>query len=372
MICLSVFATVVILGLQIGMSLAQQTEARAVGPALPGAATPVTPVFEGAGWWEYVAGGVLYDVFFVDALHGWAVGDSAWRTEDGGATWQRVPLFGVGNSSGNTLQSVVFGDSQIGWIAKRSGGVLRSGDGGRTWNAALDDPAYNSSPPFLDAVDAQTVWTGRTPMLICEDHPTTCVPYAQAFRSTDGGSNWERKYFLGTCDLLGLDFIDRQHGRVTVWSRYGDTSVVLAATTNGGETWSEIKIGDVAAGQPSVVPGDVSFASPSHGWMIWQSPYNGPWSIAHTTDSGLTWTEQYTAAGGSFTWLQAFDVDRAWAGLGTSNGGATWQQLTANGPTRARFRTAQEGWGGQGWHHLPLDRWRPHLANGLCRSAHPA
>jgi photosystem II stability/assembly factor-like uncharacterized protein len=351
-ICLPLLVALAVLVLHASAESTPPTEAQTPGLALPAAASAVTPVFEGAGRWEYAGGGALNDVFFVDALHGWAVGDSAWRTENGGATWQRMPLFGAGNSPGNSLHRVVFADSQSGWIATLMGGVLRSADGGRTWTRVLDDPSYHNvySPPFLDAVDAQTVWMGRDPRVGCDPDPSYgCMPYARAFRSTDGGLNWEHKYGFHPGDLRGLDFVDAQHGWVTVWSGEERTSV-LAATMDGGESWTQVRIGDVNAGQPEIHLGDVSFGSPSQGWMTWQSAGDDAWSIVHTTDGGNTWAAQYTTAAGAFTWLQALDTNRAWAGLGTavlgtSDGGVTWQQLAADDPARARFRTAQEGWG---------------------------
>ncbi len=69
------------------------------------------------------------DVFFLDENHGWVVGDTMWRTTDGGENWTRTPMFGVDH-----LTSVTFADTNIGWALERRGGVLRSENGGMSWN----------------------------------------------------------------------------------------------------------------------------------------------------------------------------------------------------------------------------------------------
>ncbi|REJ69293.1 MAG: hypothetical protein DWQ31_05330 [Planctomycetota bacterium] len=82
----------------------------------------------------------LRDVFFVDAEHGWAVGDrgAIWHTRDGGRRWEpqesRVAC---------RLNSVEFVDRDVGWAAGgwtdpisyvSRGVLLTTSDGGRTWN----------------------------------------------------------------------------------------------------------------------------------------------------------------------------------------------------------------------------------------------
>src|SRR5690349_8042605 len=82
-------------------SLAMQASfaTRAVGDDIPTA-------------WRHDA--ELADVCFIDAEHGWAVGDRGvvWRTDDGGKIWHLM-------KSGVTcrLDSVSFADAEHGWIA---------------------------------------------------------------------------------------------------------------------------------------------------------------------------------------------------------------------------------------------------------------
>ena len=88
----------------------------------------------------------LNDVCFVDAEHGWAVGDrgTIWHTDDGGRRWT-LQDSGVACP----LNSVCFLDAQVGWAAggyahpyahTSSGVVLATRDGGRHWQPVLKTP----------------------------------------------------------------------------------------------------------------------------------------------------------------------------------------------------------------------------------------
>lgn len=79
----------------------------------------------------------IKDIFFLDENHGWAVG---WvglilRTTDGGRTWQEVRS----GTTGWTLASIRFRDPENGWIVGPFGQILRSRDGGLTWTE-LESP----------------------------------------------------------------------------------------------------------------------------------------------------------------------------------------------------------------------------------------
>jgi hypothetical protein len=66
----------------------------------------------------------------VDAEHGWVVGDGGLllRTTDGGDTWQELPA-----PARTDLRAVDFLDPLEGWVAGTDGFVLHTSDGGDTW-----------------------------------------------------------------------------------------------------------------------------------------------------------------------------------------------------------------------------------------------
>lgn len=131
---------------------------------------------------------------FVDALHGWAVGDrgAIWHTDDGGQQWQR-------QSSGLScpLRAVSFCDEQIGWVA-----------GG---------------------------WT----------HPYTLASSGVLLATTDGGQTWTNTPKLTLPSLRRMRFLDPQQGWVL-----GDRSAMYPSgvfvTEDGGRHWSPLPGGDSA------------------------------------------------------------------------------------------------------------------------------
>jgi photosystem II stability/assembly factor-like uncharacterized protein len=73
----------------------------------------------------------LYDMVFIDAAHGWIVGDNGivLASSDGGQGWE---LLRAGPSF-PPLFSVWFKDLGAGWAAGQNGTFLRTVDGGKTW-----------------------------------------------------------------------------------------------------------------------------------------------------------------------------------------------------------------------------------------------
>lgn len=99
-------------------------------------------------------------VFFLDRANGWAVLSTPdaspslrlAQTTDGGARWTIAGLTATGRDNGSAIYggtaTISFADETIGWILLRSvsginfsiGTLLRTVDGGRTWNRLPDPP----------------------------------------------------------------------------------------------------------------------------------------------------------------------------------------------------------------------------------------
>ena len=104
------------------------------------------------------------------------------RTIDG-ATWTSLGSPATGGCGGQLTQ-IAFGDTQTGWItvnlgaggASGSGGVLRTGDGGRTWTCQTNPP----NTVLVSAPSAQNVWVTSRDRTIAET----------LWASDDGGQTW--------------------------------------------------------------------------------------------------------------------------------------------------------------------------------------
>ncbi len=117
-----------------------------------------------------------YGVCFVDRQHGWIVGPRSYllRTEDGGRSWQRVNL-PYGNLTNLFFTDVQFANANVGWMVGTLGFVLRSVDGGRTWQPQ----AISSEETIADIVvlSANEAWI--------------CSITGGLWHTTDGGVTWE-------------------------------------------------------------------------------------------------------------------------------------------------------------------------------------
>lgn len=166
---------------------------------------------------EAAQGRNLHGVYFLDAKHGWVVGDKGLclATHDGGATWEVKET-----ASGATLRCVQFQDAQTGWIcgdgdpdAPKTGGhvvlsrplkastLLYTKDGGKTWQTFW--LPTNFDIPWIEASAAPLLQIGVSGG---EGHLDGDIT-----RSPDGGKTWksgrcaaDRRETLGSRGITGL------------------------------------------------------------------------------------------------------------------------------------------------------------------------
>jgi photosystem II stability/assembly factor-like uncharacterized protein len=173
---------------------------------------------------------------FVDPLHGWAipvVGEATGlvATSDGGSFWTEIePVAGELLSLNEIHDEIQMVSPEVGWAQHASGDpVLRTADGGRTWRDVTPQ-LEGYTIRNLAALDANTAWL----TMESEDHLTFSVA-----RTTDGGATWT--------DLGGglpypgytIWFENRMDGwianeGVAAGSRY----IAFIETHDGGATWT--------------------------------------------------------------------------------------------------------------------------------------
>ncbi len=288
----------------------------------------------------------LRDVFFLNHDLGWAVGDQGTilRTEDGGRSWNLSPV-----DASCSLRSVHFVDEQNGWAAggqavplvdRTHAVLLRSGDGGRTWR-----PIGGTLLPAIREmrmVNANSGWAWGT--------PTQHFP-SGIFLTEDGGSSWS-------------DFPQRSSLRWTAVAAAQDGFVV--ATDQ-----AELGVYDAGQYRPSRHPTlqqairKLFFFDRKHGWAI------GDREILKSDDCGQTWQGQEMPA-------DVCDANRFEFTTAAQGGGKHWlagspgtyvfcHDLESNQWSRARtpirstinrlfFIDQNHGWAVGDWGHILVTR----------------
>jgi photosystem II stability/assembly factor-like uncharacterized protein len=178
---------------------------------------------------------------FVDRLRGWVIGEGGLiaRTDDGGRTWEIQPLTFAGNLQAILFADrergwVASADPFSATCQPRSAGmkgltVFRTSSGGDAWEGpiCIDVPDRSTTspyhfPPRMYFVDQATGWiAGQGGSIV---------------KTTDGGLTWQPQTTGTAMDLSDLYFLNEQNGWVT-----GDKGVLLS-TTDGGVRWKQQRL----------------------------------------------------------------------------------------------------------------------------------
>jgi photosystem II stability/assembly factor-like uncharacterized protein len=202
-------------------------------------------------------------IWFVDSRTGFAAGPESLilKTTDGGQTWQQKEQ---ANSVPSGILALQFLDAQTGFAVREYQDVQVTTDGGNTW------VTYNGKYQMttIDMVDASVGYIAGEDGAIC--------------RSADGGKTWNpvipANGFKDGYQLYSLDFITADTGfAVGLEGR-------ILKTVDGGANWSWYS--------PTYLPiTGLSFPTPAVG-------YAADWNYTYkTTDSGRHWTPMALTTG---------------------------------------------------------------------------
>jgi photosystem II stability/assembly factor-like uncharacterized protein len=193
------------------------------------------------------------NVFYIGAVDG-----GVWKTDDAGRTWQAIfdsePTQSIG------AIAVAPSDPAVVYVASGEGllrpdlsvgdGVYRSSDGGRTWShRGLADgqqiPELAVDPHNPDRVFAAVL-----------GHPYGPSDMRGIYRSLDGGRTWQRVLYKdndtgGSCVALdpgnpAVVYAGLWQSRLGPWedkNEFNGTGGGLFKSTDGGTTWRQLKTG---------------------------------------------------------------------------------------------------------------------------------
>jgi len=242
----------------------------------------------------------LNDIYFVDTLHGWAVGDSAIiiATTDGGETWQRQ------NSPVDTviLKKVFFVNENVGYTVGMSGTILSTKDGGTTW--VENESSVDYSLWDISFANEDTGWVVGGDFFLTRK-------WGVILHTKDGGQTWEKQLetyspsFFSSKLFTTISFVDKNNG----WAFAGDyvdsfSPTYVYRTDNGGEEWSIVGVADAPLFEMSMIPFDTMWA--------------GGFVFAKSDDGGLNWDYKGGNVAFGFVWdVQAINGKTGWVGAGS-------------------------------------------------------
>lgn len=307
----------------------------------------------------------INDVYFLDARHGWAVGErgAIWRTDDGGLRWSQSES---GVACG--LSSVCFLDERRGWAAGgwtepythlSHGVVLTTDDGGNSWQ-----PLNRTLLPAVRQIQffspTRGVAVGRTSahaasgVFVTDDGGRSWSPL-----STDAPSTWLAAGLNGAESglLVGRDGANAtiagralRHGEPVGDRLRGLTAIelvdqrqawavgqggLIVHTTDAGKTWRP-HAGRLPAGAEACDFSAIEIVG-DHVWIA-----GSPGSrLLHSADRGRTFQWQSSGQTVPLRAMQFVDQRRGWAvgGLGTilatSDGGTNWRRQRGGGERAA-------------------------------------
>lgn len=324
-------------------------------------------------------GNNLYDVFYLDEDHGWAVGANgtiiAYDANISNEWWLcESPVQA-------DLNAIVMRSDGKGFCIGDGGTVLKTTDSGISWEILdlntfedlfgieylqtdqvwiVGDDGFigfsdNSGGTWVEQTNGHDWFLKSICMLNANEGWISGENYS-LFRTTDGGLTWVLNYEgYGYC-YNTVCFYDNMHGWAGGMSEESVPSGSLIRTADGGQTWTELD------GDPYAVY-DVHFFDTLNGWMSkgsyfmrssdggeswleypdeWKNDYyfidelNG-WAVAglgatyKTIDGGDLWVRTNRAATDEAIWSCTFaDMEYGWGGcdngevIHTENGGIDW------------------------------------------------
>ena len=233
---------------------------------------------DGGNSWDKVSSHSFADVSFVDAWNGWAVDDYAtldrkiYHTTDGGLSWPLLStLDGIGD-----LASIHFLNSRQGWAVGFPGNILQTTDGGRTW-IKHELGGYDSGG--FDRFEAVYFINPNIGWIVGTEGSLSSV--GVLLHTSDGGQSWNRR----TAEMplfKDITFVDSTTGYLVGWTTTNrGLGSAVHGTMDAGRSWT------AKAFLESTLLFSVSFMDERNGFAVGSGG-----SIVHTTDGGLSWTQE--------------------------------------------------------------------------------
>ena len=245
-----------------------------------------------------------------------------------------------GDGIDGMLQDVYFMDNQNGLVVGNGGLMLKTSDGGKTWEKVEVDmrpPGAGQRPGGRPGGPPGGFGRGGPAPLYHIYFVDQNVGYIIGGRATilkteDGGKTWSRKMAMSEtpgrdgnprplrANLMGIQMLNETTGFIA-----GSENTILT-TTDGGESWvgssERARVGETRNNLEGIW-----FVSPTTGWIIGSFG-----TLLHTADGGENWDKRDPGFDNNLFGIYFLDENTGWICgqegliLHTTDGGANWTQ----------------------------------------------
>jgi hypothetical protein len=227
--------------------------------------------------------GAIFNVAeFLDENNGFAFGNAAgyragavMRTGDGGTTWEYNELVLPECTQFCDVHGVDVVDANLIWAGTDVAFVYVSTDGGRNWTRVSDPGPAALTLPYVSFLDAKQGWVG---------YP------AEVFTTRDSGNSWTKLVLPdGAQKVAAIDLSSSSIGYIL------DGAGRLYKTADGGRTWTAQ---DLTGGKAVLVNAElpnaaIRFPDTMHGAIVFGLEEDGGRTrLLRTSDGGESWEEQ--------------------------------------------------------------------------------
>jgi photosystem II stability/assembly factor-like uncharacterized protein len=233
------------------------------------------------------------DITFIDNQNGIVAGYGGimLKTSDGGDTWQSIQT-----GTKRTIQRIAMYDRNTIVALGDTCMVLFSNDGGQSWveqyplaDSSASLPLLKVGFPAFSFSDSRTVWVSGY------NYRATLSETGMVFRTTDGGKTFSRVMIPRADNDFYYSIVFKSP--LQGWmSGYRNMSTIqtplLLHTSDGGQTWEELSLPPLKKGEGISIP--MVFTDTLHGSIPLLGANDGTdaQTYFHTIDGGKTWTRQ--------------------------------------------------------------------------------
>jgi photosystem II stability/assembly factor-like uncharacterized protein len=166
--------------------------------------------------------GMFLSCFFTSKETGYAGGQSGMmmKTIDGGKTWQILDL-----GMPMDVNSIFFTTPDTGYVIGQGGFIFKTIDAGMTWtqtNIGIDGGLYSLC--FINP---------NIGFLSCYHITILGHSYGYLYKTIDAGATWNIVYTADIYQITSIHFADNLNG-------YAVAGVAVLKTTDGGNTWAQL------------------------------------------------------------------------------------------------------------------------------------